>query len=140
MGESVTRTFRDRLTPRRETTATVHTPAPPPAPRRWDLLLACMAVFIATAVGRGHELFPVLDVFKPAILATVLGIGLLLLQQRGPRSIMLLRSRVTSCMLGLLIWGGVSIATALNQGVAFRAWTGLAQTIVMALVIAAIVR
>src|SRR5688500_15795686 len=36
--------------------------------RRWDLLLVCVAGYILTAVGRIHQLFPVLEIFRPAIL------------------------------------------------------------------------
>src|SRR5574342_97503 len=104
--------------------------------RRWDLLLACVAVYIATAVGRVHELFPVLGLVKPALLATVAAIGLYLLQQTGQRRLGLLRSRVTDCVIGLLLWAALAVPTALNQGVAFRAWTDFVQTVVMCFVLA----
>jgi len=102
----------------------------------WDLLLVCVATYIATAVGRVHELFPVLLPLRPALVAAVLAIGLYLLQQSGPRRIGLLRSRTTTCLLGLLLWGALSVPGALNRGVAFHAWTDLARAIVMCLVLA----
>src|SRR5688572_13947020 len=34
---------------------------------RWDLLLVCVAGYILIAVGRVHQLFPVLDSLRPAI-------------------------------------------------------------------------
>src|SRR2546425_3808542 len=114
----------------------------PPAVRSpaWDLLLACVAVYIAAGVGRVHELFPVLLPLKPAMVATILAIGLYLLQQSGQRGIGLLRSPMTACMLGLLVWGGWSVPFALNQGIAFHFWTDFARTVLMALVVAGSVR
>ena len=122
--------------------ATVRAPAPPSRerPLAWDTLLVCVAVYLATSVGRIHQLFPILGVFKPALLATALAIGLYLLQQHGRRRMHLLNARTTTCLLGLLLWGALSIPFALNQGVAFHFWIDLARTIVMALIIAGSVR
>lgn len=118
----------------------VSAPTPDPRPLSWDLLLACVAVYVATAVGRVHELFPVLSLFKPALLATVLAVGLYLLQQSGQRRVGLLRSPTTTCVLGLLLWSALTVPAALHQGVAFQAWTNFARTVVMALVVAGSVR
>lgn len=119
-------------------------PLPPPIetarPAAWDLLLACVALFIATAVGRVHDLFPVLGYLKPALMSTALGLGLYALQQRGQRHLVRLRSPVTTCVLGLLLWGALSIPGALNQGIAFQTWTNLAQTVVMGLLVAGSIR
>src|SRR5258705_8436312 len=115
-------------------------PTQTPRPPAWDLLLACVAVYIATAVGRVHDLFPVLGYLKPALVATGLGLALYALQQRGQRNLVRLRSPVTTCMVGLLLWGALSIPGALNQGIAFQSWTNLAQTMVMALLVAGSVR
>jgi O-antigen ligase len=115
-------------------------PAPAARPVAWDLLLACVAVYLATAVGRVHELFPVLSLFKPALLATIFAVGLYLLQQSGQRRIGLLRSPTTACLLGLVVWSALSVAFALNQGVAFHAWTDFVRTVVMGLVVAGSVR
>lgn len=117
-------------------------PAKRPNPRRtgWDLLLACAAVFLATSVGRVHQLFPVLMPLKPALVASALAIVLYLLQQTGPRQVGRLRSRTTTYMLGVLVWAALSVPTALNQGVAFSAWTDLARAVTMCLVIAGAVR
>src|SRR3989454_12673577 len=85
--------------------------APPRRARAasWDLLLVSLAVYVATAVGRVHQLFPVLIQLKPALLASVLAIGLFLLEQPGQRRIGLLRSPTTACLLGLLWWGALSV-------------------------------
>jgi O-antigen ligase len=106
----------------------------------WDLLLVCVAVYVATAVGRLHELFPILLPLKPALLAGVSAIGLYLLQATGQRSAGLLRSSTTTCLLWLVLWAALCVPGALNQGVAFRSWTEFLRTIVMCLVVAASVR
>jgi O-antigen ligase len=107
---------------------------------RWDLLLMCLAVYLATSIGRIHQLFPILAVFKPALLATVLGVALYLLQQFGQRRMGLLRAPMTTGMLCLLVWGACTAPFALNQGVAFQFWTDFTRTVLMALVIAGSVR
>ncbi|PYO35193.1 MAG: hypothetical protein DMD37_06420 [Gemmatimonadetes bacterium] len=116
-------------------------PSAAAAPRRaraagWDLLLVSLAVYVATAVGRVHQLFPVLLLLKPALLSAVLAIGLFLLQQSGQRRMSLLRSSTTACLVGLLVWSAVSVPAALNQGIAFHSWTDFVRTIVMCLVLA----
>src|SRR2546427_8589140 len=67
-------------------------------PAGWDLLLACVAVYIATTVGRVHQLFPVLLALKPAFVAALLAVGLYLLQQTGQRRIHRIRSPTTVCL------------------------------------------
>lgn len=109
-------------------------------PPAWDWLLASVAVYIAAGVGRIHDLFPVLAPLKPALLATIAAIGLLLLQQTGRRRIVLLRSRITTVLLGLVLWGALSVPFALTGGVAFHFWMDFARAVVMCVVLAASVR
>jgi O-antigen ligase len=99
-----------------------------------------VAVYIAAGVGRIHDLFPVLAPLKPALLSTVAAIGLLLLQQTGQRRIALLRSRITTCLLGLVLWGALAVPFALTAGVAFHFWMDFARAVVMCVVLAASVR
>jgi O-antigen ligase len=106
----------------------------------WDLLLACVAVYVATAVGRIHELFPVLLPLKPALVAAVLAIALYLLQAVGRRGMGLLRTRTTTWLLFLVLWVALSVPGALNHGVAFRSWTEFVRTTLMALIVAGSVR
>jgi len=52
----------------------------------------------------------------------------------------LLNSSTTTCLLGLVLWGALSVPFALNQGIAFQFWIDLARTVLMTLVIAGCVR
>jgi O-antigen ligase len=106
----------------------------------WDLLLTCLAVHIATAVGRIHELFPVLLPLKPALLAAAFAIGLYLIDRSHQRALGRVRSTTANWLLGLLLWAALSIPAALNQGMAFQSWTDFARSVAMCLVIAASVR
>jgi O-antigen ligase len=97
-------------------------------------------MYIATTVGRVHQLFPVLLPLKPAFAAAVLALGLYLLQQSGQRRMHRLRSPTTLCLLGLLLWAALSVPGALNQGIAFYVVTDLAKAILMYAVLAGCVR
>jgi len=122
--------------------------APPPglpvAPPRseWapDLLLVCITVYLATAVGRLHEVFPVLSHVKPVFVSAGLAIGLYLLDRSSLRAPGRLRSATTSYLAGLLVWGALSVPTALNQGMAFQGWLELVRGVLMCLVVAGSVR
>jgi len=97
-------------------------------------------VYIATAVGRIHEVFPILMPFKLTLVAATLSVGLCLLQQSGRRRIGLVRSRTTTCFVALVCWSALTVPGALNQGLAFQTWTDFARTAVMFVVLAASVR
>jgi O-antigen ligase len=105
-----------------------------------DLLPICIAVYIATAMGRIHELFPVLLPLKPALVSGVLAIGLYVLDRSRRRAASQLRSATTTCLLGLLVWSALSVPGALNQRLAFESWTAFVQSGIMCLVIAGSVR
>ena len=45
---------------------------------KWDLLLICIAGYVLTAVGRVHQLFPALELLRPAILTGLFAIVLIL--------------------------------------------------------------
>jgi putative inorganic carbon (hco3(-)) transporter len=102
----------------------------------WDVLLVCVAAHIANYVGRVPQLFPVLFPLRLALISTVLSIGLYLLHRSGRRRAGLLRSPTTTCLLGLLLWGALSVPGALYPGLAFRSWTDFARAVVMCLVLA----
>lgn len=120
-------------------------PLPPASLERtripgWDLLLGCLAAYLATAVGRIHEVFPILLYLKPTLLAAALSIGLYLLQKSPRRQMGLLYSPTTVWLIGLVAWGALSVPAALNQGLAFHSWTDYARTMIMCFVVAASVR
>src|SRR5712691_10963380 len=106
----------------------------------WDPLLICIGVYVAAAVGRIHDLFPVLLLFKPALTASVLAISLYLLERSRERRMHLLRSRAVTYLIGLVVWAALTVPGALNQGTAFQAWTELARTVAMSFVVATSVR
>ena len=99
-----------------------------------------VAIHIANYIGRVPQLFPLIAPLKPALVVKVVAIGLYLLHQSGRRRIGLLRSRTTFCILGLLLWSGLSVTDALYPGLAFKAWIGFGWTVVMYGVIAGSVR
>src|SRR5258705_412242 len=106
----------------------------------WDLLLVCVAVYVATTVGRIHQLFPILLPLKPTMVAAALAVCLYTLVQSGPRRIDRVRSRTTTCLVGLLLWAALCVPTALNQGVAFDFLKDFLKTGVMCIVLAGSVR
>ncbi len=124
----------DVAQPARDVAAPVRSAVP-----GWDALLICIGVYVAAAVGRIHDLFPVLLLFKPALTAGVLAICLYLLQRSRERR-MPLRSHAATYLIGLVVWAALTVPGALNQGTAFQAWTELARTVAMSFVIAASVR
>src|SRR5258708_23345511 len=109
--------------------------------RPWDLLLVCVAVYLATAVGRLHQLFPALLPLKPALVSGALAVGLFLLQQSGARRVTRLRGATTACVLGLLLWTALSVPGSLAPGLAYSfVADSFVKTVVMYLVIAGCVR
>src|ERR1044072_1184028 len=105
-----------------------------------DLLVVCVAIYIATAVGRLHEVFPVLGYFKPTLLSAGPPPGLYLLARSRMRAPGRLLSPIATYVIGLVVWGALTVPGALNQGAAFHGWLDLAWSIVMCLVVAGSVR
>src|SRR5688572_31269283 len=71
---------------------------------KWDLLLVCVAAYILTAVGRVHQLFPVLEMLRPAVLTGVLAIALYLLDQHQVRRFRHVLLSPTKWIVALLGW------------------------------------
>ncbi|TMJ02797.1 MAG: O-antigen ligase family protein [Bacillati bacterium ANGP1] len=102
--------------------------------RGWDLLLVCVAGYIATAVGRIHQLLP-------TFVAAVLAIGVYIVHQTGPRRIERLRAPTTTYVMALLLWVALSVPGALYPGLAFDLLTGIfIKTVVLYLLIVGSVR
>ena len=114
-------------------------PAPTARPGP-DLLALCITIYLATAVGRLHEVFPVLSPFKPALISASLAIALYLLDRSRLRAPGRLISPTATYLLGLVIWGALTVPGALNQGIAFHGWLDFAWSIAMCLVVAGSVR
>lgn len=119
-------------------------PAAAAADRRWDPLITTLAVYIVAAVGRIHQLFPVLLPLKPLLLSSVAAILLLWfipggMAGRDPQ--VMLRAGPLRWMLLLLLWAILSIPGALWVGGAFQTVTDvLLKAVLMAVVVTASIR
>ena len=104
-------------------------------------MLVCVAVYLLTAVGRVHQLFPILAPFKLAFVAGLLSILIYLAAARGVRSFAGIWSPTTKYLLLLLLWITLSVPGALVQGETFRMLTdNFIKTVVMYLVMVGAVR
>jgi len=91
--------------------------------RRWDVLLVCVAVYLATSVGRLHQLFPALTPLKPVLVSATLAIVMYIADHRGPRRLAWLRAPTTTYVLFFLLWMAFSVPGALYPGRAFTLLT-----------------
>jgi len=87
-----------------------------PADGRWDLLLLCVAGHILTAVGRVHQLFPALDVLRPAMVTGLLAIALFLFDRHEERRLARIFVPTTKSLLAFLLWMVLSLPGALVVG------------------------
>ena len=109
--------------------------------REWDLLLVCSAIYVVTAVGRVHELFPPLNVVRPAITAGLLSIILFLTDRLAVRRWKWLSGGPTPWLLALFGWMLLSIPTSLVPGNSVDFITGeVSKTVLMMFVVAGAVR
>jgi O-antigen ligase len=110
------------------------------ADARWDLLLICVSVYILTAVGRVHELFPAIAAFRPAVLSGFLATALYVLNQDEPRRSLHLFQTTTKLLLVFLFWMFLSVSGALVITPSFDLFNGFAKTVLMFLVMVGAVR
>jgi len=109
--------------------------------REWDPLLICLAAYVLTVVGRVHELFPALNVVRPAIVSGLLSILLLLTDQQSVRRWKWISTGATTWLLALLGWSLLSIPTALVPGYSFDfVMRGFIKTVIMTIVLACAIR
>ena len=109
--------------------------------REWDLLLLCTAFYVLTVVGRLHELFPSLNVVRPAIVAGLLSILLFLTDRRAVRRWSWLSGGPTPWLLALLGWTVLSIPGALVPGYSFDyVINEVTKTVLMTFVVAGAIR
>jgi len=101
------------------------TPSPPVltaerpgvADGHWNLLVVCLAVHVLMAIGRLHQLFPVLRPLHPALISGALASAILLLTPAGTRALRsTLSLRPTLFLLMLLLWVTLSVPGALWPG------------------------
>ena len=111
-----------------------------PRDRHWDFLLVCVAAYLTTAVGRVHQLFPLLSPLKPVFVSAALAIVLYVVQQGGARRIRWVRSPTTTHLLLLLLWVALSVPGALHQGLAFSLLTNFMKTVALYVLIVGSVR
>lgn len=118
--------------------------APPPAQPpdlKWDPALVCLAGYILTAVGRIHQLFPALEVLRPAIVTGGLAVLIYLLDRRETRRLRYLFVPTTKYLLAFLMWMVLSVPVSLWAGNSFGlVFDNFIKTVLMYLVIAGTVR
>jgi len=135
-------------------TTTLRSPAPvlslpaieAPSPTRaayagWDPLLLCVGVYILTAVGRVHQLFPALESLRPATLAGLLAILFYLGNSREERRGQYVLVPTTRWLFAFLFWVVLSVPGALVAGRSFELlFENFIKTVVMYFVIAGSIR
>lgn len=135
----------DRLTPEPNAEAIrpplQATPAVRSTQAAWDVLLVCVAGYILMAVGRLHQLFPVLQTVRPALMFGLLAVVLYLIDGRQSRQLHRLWVPTTICLVGLLAWIALGIPGAIVQGNSYALLTqNFIKTVLMYMVIAGSVR
>jgi len=115
--------------------------SPREADLRWDPLMICIAGYVLVAVGRVHQLFSVVGLFRPAILMGALAILLFFSDGRSIRRVHWVLVPTTRFVIALMVWMALSTPGALVRGTSFDLLFGnFIKTFLMLLVIAAGVR
>lgn len=108
---------------------------------KWDLLLACVAGYILTSVGRVHQLFPQLQALRPAILTGVIAIALYLFDRHASRRSARLIVPTTKYLIAFLLWMMLSVPGSLWPGNSFNLlFDSFVKTVIMYFVVAGSVR
>src|SRR5687768_11972623 len=108
--------------------------------RTWDPLMICIAGYVLVAVGRVHQLFPVIGAIRPAILMGGLAIVLYLVDGHGLRRLRRVRFVTTMYVIALLVWMTLSTPGAIRLGTSFDQLIDNFKTVLMFFIIAAGVR
>lgn len=109
--------------------------------QRWDLLLVCVAVFLAFDVGRIHQLFPQLIPFRPILVSAVAATILYLANFRDLRRLQALKHPIAICVLAILAMVALSVPFSLSPSRSLQfLYTELAKTVVLFLLVAGCVR
>ena len=106
------------------------------------MLLACLAVYLFTAVGRIHDVFSPLGKARPLVIVSILAILFFAADRSASRKLSpILRAKTTKWVLGFLFWAALTVPLALNRGLAFYTLIDtLLKAVVMYIVIVAAVR
>jgi len=106
-----------------------------------DLLLASVAGYILTSVGRVHQLFPQLGILRPAILTGVVAIGLWIFDRHASRRSTRLIVPTTKYLLAFLLWMALSVPGSISPGNSFiLLFDSFIKTVLMYFVVAGSVR
>lgn len=110
-------------------------------PATWDPLLIFVAGYILMAVGRLHQLYPVLQILRPALVFGLGALVLYLLDGRQSRQLWRLWVPTTACLLILLTWMAISIPVGIYPGNSYTLLVdNFSKTVLMYVVIAGSVR
>jgi O-antigen ligase len=121
--------------------ADVTTSVPREADVTWDALMICVAAYVLVAVGRVHQLFPVISLFRPAIVTGALAIVLFVNDARSIRRVHWVLVPTTRFVIALMVWMALSTPGAIVRGTSFDLLFGnFIKTFLMLVVIAAGVR
>jgi probable O-glycosylation ligase (exosortase A-associated) len=121
--------------------ADVTASSPREADLRWDPLMICIAGYVLVAVGRVHQLFPIIGLFRPAILLGALAILLFSSDRRNSRRVYWVLVPTTKFVIALMVWMALSTPGAIVRGTSFDLLFGnFIKTFLMLVVIAAGVR
>jgi O-antigen ligase len=119
-------------------------PAPPATAARdlkWDLLLLCVAGYLLTSIGRVHQLFPIIGLFRPAILTGLIATLLYIADARWDRRASLVWGSTTKYLLALLVWMILTLPGALVRGMSFElVFDSFSKTVLMYFVVTGAVR
>ena len=108
---------------------------------QWDFALICVAGYILTAVGRVHQLFPVVGVLRPAVLTALFATALYIFSQHEERRPRHLFVPTTNYLVALLCWMVLAVPSALVIGTSFEmVFNNFSKTFLMCLVMAGTVR
>ena len=81
--------------------------------------MLCIAGYVLVAVGRVHQLFPVLGLFRPAILMGALAIVLFVNDTSPIRRLRWVLVPTTRFVIALLVWITLSTPGAIVRGTSF---------------------
>ena len=107
----------------------------------WDLLLMAVAGYILTAVGRVHQLFPILDVVRPATMTGLVAIACYVTNRRPERRLGDIVVGPTRYIAAFLGWMLLSLTGALVLETSFDVVFGnFLKTALMFVIVAGAVR